>query len=211
MTNSRLINAVFLIILPVYFLLAVTLTAYGREVRVDNTAKYLGSGRYEWTVFVVADKSVLDNIRYVEYTLHPSFPDPVQRRDNPDTNFSLTANGWGEFMVLVKIVYKDDRSSYLKHWLRLEERSKEDIKTKPAPVHKHGNITTGNTSRYVEKNRWDWTVFIVSDDKTLNEVEYVEYTLHPTFPKPINQVLNKGSASGRVAEEVRRCERFSGY
>lgn len=202
MTNSRLSNPVFLTILHLSFLLTVAITAYGQEVRVDNAATYVGSGRYDWTVFLVADRSVLDSIKYVEYTLNPSFPNPVQRIKDRDTDFALTANGWGEFDILVKVVFKDGRSTYLKHRLRLEERSREDIETVPALFRAqsaitHGEITTENTARYVGRNEWDWTVFIVSDDKTLSEVECVEYTLHPTFPNPVHEVCNKGSTSGR--------------
>lgn len=197
MTSSRFISPVFLTILHLSFLLAVVITAHGQEVRVDNTATYIGSGRYDWTVFLLADRSVLDSIRYVEYTLHPSFPNPIRRVYDRNTNFSLSSNGWGKFDILVKVVYTDNRVEYHRHRLRLEERSEEDIRMMSIPLHEYGEITTRNTASHIGRNRWNWTVFIVSDDETLNEVECVEYTLHPTFPNPIRTVCNRGSEPGR--------------
>lgn len=92
-------------------------------VRIDNTSKY-ASGRYSWTVFVVADESTLSNIAYVEYTLHPSFPNPVQSIYDRGARcpFGLTSTSWGEFEVKVKIVFKKNTEPiYLKYWLNLLE------------------------------------------------------------------------------------------
>lgn len=197
MSIFRFNKAVLLTILHLFFLLAVTLTAYGQELRVDNTAKYVGSGTYEWTVFLLAEESILDNIKYVEYRLHPSFPNPIQRIDNRESDFALSARGWGEFNIFIKIIFKDGRSTNLKHWLRLEERSKEEIEIKEVPLDQHGKITTKNTSKYIGKDQWEWKIFIVSDDETLDEVECVEYTLHPTFPDPIKKICRKGPNSRR--------------
>jgi transcription initiation factor IIF auxiliary subunit len=64
-----------------------------QDIKVDNTAKYVGNGRYDWTVFIVAEKAVLSGIKAVEYTLHPTFPNPVRQSRGPD--FAITANGCG--------------------------------------------------------------------------------------------------------------------
>lgn len=105
-------------------------------VRIDNTAKY-SSGRYSWTVFIVADESTLSNIAYVEYTLHPSFPNPVQsiKERGARCAFGLTSTSWGEFEVKVKIVFKNnDRPEYTKHWLNLlENRNSASMCDLPKP------------------------------------------------------------------------------
>ena len=169
----------------------------GQGPRVTNTAKYVGSGRYDWTVYLVADDATLDTIRYVEYTLHPSFPDPVRRVENRKNKFAFSSNGWVEFNILIKVVYKDGRVSHLEHRLRLTEAPKAQTSLQQVPAHQHGTITTTNTSEYKGDDRWDWSVFIVSDEKTLNEINCVEYTLHPTFPNPVRRVCDKGSTQGR--------------
>src|SRR5260370_4622720 len=86
-------------------------------IRVNNTAKY-SSGRYTWTVFLLADESILKNVDYVEYTLHPSFPNPVQYVKERGTKcaFPLTSSSWGEFEVKVKVAFKDGSETYLKYW-----------------------------------------------------------------------------------------------
>jgi transcription initiation factor IIF auxiliary subunit len=197
MNNIRLKNLLFLSILNLSFLFTIVPQTYAQRIRVANTAQYVGSGRYNWTVFLIADESTLNTISYVEYILHPSFSNPTRRVYNRESNFALSSSGWGEFNIMVKIVYKDGRITYLQHWLRLEESKGEEPQINPAPPHYHGRVTAGNTSRYVGRSRWDWTVFIVADDETLDEIKCVEYTLHPTFPDPIRMICNRGSASGK--------------
>ena len=48
-----------------------------------------------------------------------------------------------------------------------------------------------NTWRYQGADRWDWAAFIDDEGSgELAEVEYVEYVLHPTFPKSIVRVTD---------------------
>ena len=196
MDNLRIVRFVLTNIVYLSWLLGAAVPAHGGQVRMDNTARYAGSGRYDWTVFIEAEKSDLDSIAYVEYTLHPSFPEPVKRISDPNTNFALSANGWGEFSVKGKVVFKDGRKFYREHWLRFEKREKEPPVKRSSPV-ACGKIVAGNTSGYVGEGRWNWTVFIVSDRETLEQVKCVEYTLHPSFPNPIRKVCDKGSVPGK--------------
>jgi transcription initiation factor IIF auxiliary subunit len=102
--------------------------AYGQqEIQVRNSAHYVSNGRYDWTVCLKADQSVLKSIDYVEYTLHPTFSNPVRRGEGP--NFSLSSNGWGEFNILLKIVFKNGRMTRSQHWLALKEESVECSKS----------------------------------------------------------------------------------
>ena len=101
-----------------------TLTVFGQEsVQVRNSARYIGSGRYDWTVCLSRDTpaSVLDAIEFVEYTLHPTFPNPVQRGE--DRYFSYSAYGWGEFNKIVKVRFKDGREATINYELNLDEES----------------------------------------------------------------------------------------
>ena len=57
-------------------------------------------------------------------------------------------------------------------------------------------ITTSNTFNFIGDGRYTWTVFIVTDQQTWNNISCVEYILHPTFPKPIHNLCGaslKGS------------------
>ena len=98
------------------------------DVQVDNTAKYAGSGRYDWTVYVVAGEDTLKQIKLVEYTLHPTFPVPVHQINTRGTKcpFSFSSNGWGEFSIRVRIVFNDDTVETTNYWLKLFEKSKQN-------------------------------------------------------------------------------------
>ena len=92
-------------------------------ISADNVAKKSGikSNYWDWTIFVKAPEDVLEQIEYVEYKLHPSFPNPVRivtQRGSGPYAFSLTTAGWGVFTVKVKVYYKDGTHQRLAHSLK---------------------------------------------------------------------------------------------
>jgi WD40 repeat protein len=44
----------------------------------DNVAKSIGDNKWEWTVFIKGDHQDIAKISCVQYTLHPTFPNPVR-------------------------------------------------------------------------------------------------------------------------------------
>lgn len=90
------------------------------DIYLKNTAAY-DSGRYLWTVYVAGEASLINNISSVEYTLHYSFPKPVQQVHERGSKcaFALSSNSWGEFEVKAKIVFKTGEIRYVKYWLDL--------------------------------------------------------------------------------------------
>lgn len=54
------------------------------------------------------------------------------------------------------------------------------------------NLKIRNKWQYQGDDRWDWQAFI-DDNGTgeLNNVEEVEYILHPTFPNPVRTISTK--------------------
>lgn len=44
---------------------------------------------------------------------------------------------------------------------------------------------------YKGKDWWEWAVWIEASDEELDRIEYVEYTLHPTFPKPVREISDR--------------------
>jgi transcription initiation factor IIF auxiliary subunit len=193
MTNSRLANTIFPVLFHLSLVLAIYIPDYSlaQDVRIENTAKYVDSGHYDWTVFLVAEAPFLKTINYVEYTLHPSIPDPVRIIRDRDTNFALSSRGLSEFNIYVKIVFNNGRKMYFEHWLSLEERSEEGIEINRSPLPEYGEIRAVNTARYLNNRVWEWTVFIETDEETLSQIEYVEYILHPTFPEPVRRVFKR--------------------
>ena len=54
-------------------------------------------------------------------------------------------------------------------------------------------ISTTNTSRYIGKDRWDWTVFIKASPQVLQNILCVEYKLPSTSPNPSRKVCSLGN------------------
>ena len=105
-------------------------------MRIKQDASYEGGDRWKWSVWVDAPDEELQQVEYVEYTLHPTFPDPVRHIEDRKTRFRLESSGWGEFTVRALVVNKKGDKKYLHRWLRLEypnEQSPEQTDRSGAP------------------------------------------------------------------------------
>jgi transcription initiation factor IIF auxiliary subunit len=91
-------------------------------IRADNTAKEVRPDWWNWTVFIQGPDDVLDQVKCVEYTLHPTFLNPVRDVCERGTGpaFALSANGWGTFQIRIRVFLKDGRVQELTHKLKLE-------------------------------------------------------------------------------------------
>ena len=90
------------------------------DLNIKNTSSYRSRGRYNWRIYIDASSIVLNSIDTVRYTLHPTFREPIVYGNARD-KFSYSAIGWGEFNVIVKIIYRDKRKQpqVFNHWLNL--------------------------------------------------------------------------------------------
>jgi transcription initiation factor IIF auxiliary subunit len=55
------------------------------------------------------------------------------------------------------------------------------------------SIAIRQTSKQINEDRWDWEIHLDGEQKDLSEIDYVEYTLHQSFPNPIRRVYNHHS------------------
>jgi transcription initiation factor IIF auxiliary subunit len=98
-------------------------------LHLEQSEKYEGDGRddhwWGWAVWVEGPAADLEQIEYVEYTLHPTFPKPVRRIYDRESNFKLSAGGWGVFTIHAKAVRKDGSVTPLRHDLSLRYPSGE--------------------------------------------------------------------------------------
>jgi transcription initiation factor IIF auxiliary subunit len=46
---------------------------------------------------------------------------------------------------------------------------------------------------YEGGDSWSWAVWVEGSDADLDAIDYVEYTLHPTFPRPVRQIRDRSS------------------
>ncbi|MCI0331062.1 MAG: hypothetical protein L0196_09000 [candidate division Zixibacteria bacterium] len=168
-------------------LVASTLTPHSQaqELSARNTSQYIGNGRWDWTVFINPSFRNLNDIDSVEYTLHPTFPNPVRtvrQIGNLRYPFALSSKGWGVFDISIKVFLKNKTSRKLKHRLTFDQPSSDTLP-----------ITASNIARKISRGWWEWTVYVQGSEQALAQVRCVEYTLHPTFPNPIRTVCKRGS------------------
>ncbi|MGZ5432373.1 MAG: pYEATS domain-containing protein [Thermoanaerobaculia bacterium] len=55
------------------------------------------------------------------------------------------------------------------------------------------DIRIKQNAQYAGESWWDWSVELEGDRDALGKVKYVEYELHPTFPKPIRKIADRGT------------------
>ena len=71
-------------------------------------------------VFLASESlEVLNNIKYIDYILDPTFPSPIETVLDRESKFALYNSGWGGFTIKVKIRYLDDSSSMQEYRLVL--------------------------------------------------------------------------------------------
>lgn len=177
--------------------------AQTKDLNIMNTSEYVGGGRYNWTVYIEAPAAILTRIDSVEYTLHPTFPNPVRIVKSRDNKFALKSNGWGEFTIFVRIFFSDGTINKYEYPLKLsktevkESRSPASTSSKPSVEVEKVQITAANVSSYMGNGLWDWTVFIAASDEVLSQIQYVEYTLHPSFSNPVQRVTTRGKEANK--------------
>lgn len=81
-------------------------TARGLQFNSGNIATPLEGGRWNWTVYIDGAENDLQQVKCVEYTLHPTFPNPVRtvcERGRGPYAFSHSTNGWGTFRIGLRV------------------------------------------------------------------------------------------------------------
>lgn len=93
-------------------------TAEGKY-EIAQEEKYTGDDYWDWSVWVEADDSDLDEIESVIYNLHYTFVEPVKVIKTRENKFKLEASGWGTFTIYVRLNFKDQSVLELIHELEL--------------------------------------------------------------------------------------------
>jgi hypothetical protein len=113
------------------------------QIRITNTYERSEDGALRWTVWVDEDSEILQRLRCVEYTLPPTFRDSVQRRCGEDraTNFSLSQSSNEEFLILLRLDWKDGHVSTQTYQL--------DLHSAPRKIGTPVAITRSSSELYV--------------------------------------------------------------
>lgn len=124
------------------------------NIRLTNSASSKGNDRWNWSVWLEGEDHELDQIKAVEYILHPTFRNPHRIVTDRNSNFRLDSNGWGEFMIHAKITTVHETTFNMDHWLRLSEEGEEPAPTRAAPTEmvkkpKRVYLSFGNADLYL--------------------------------------------------------------
>ena len=91
----------------------------GYEFQIQQWEQYCSEDWWKWAVWVDGPDDALDAIEYVEWRLHPTFPNPVRKVSDRASKFRLETGGWGIFPIVARLQLKDKQQVKLHHNLQL--------------------------------------------------------------------------------------------
>ena len=89
------------------------------QYEIRQWERYEGDNWWKWAVWIEGSDEALNEVKYVEWTLHPTFPNPVRKIKDRSQKFKLETGGWGVFPIHARVWTRDGRSIKLKHDLKL--------------------------------------------------------------------------------------------
>jgi transcription initiation factor IIF auxiliary subunit len=89
------------------------------SLKIAQSEKYEEDDWWSWSVWIEGSETDLDEIKNVEYTLHPTFRDPVRTVATRRNKFKLASGGWGIFPIYARVLKKDGSTFRLNHQLQL--------------------------------------------------------------------------------------------
>jgi len=185
--NIKTIKNKLIIIL---FLIFSVVICYSQDLAVRNTSNF-SRGTWNWTIYLAAPQHILQDIEFVDYILYrySSNPTTVRVSDRGSMNYPWAYNGQsiGFFRIEAKVQFKSGKLTLVEHTLVLDS----PLTAQPL------EIKIGNVAEIIREGWWSWRVFITADESVLDQIQCVEYTLHPTFPDPVKLVCDRGT--GRQA------------
>lgn len=113
------------------------MSAEKEKYTLRQQSEYEDNDWWNWQVFVEASDEDLDRIAYVEYTLHPTYANPVRKVTDRQTKFLLKEEGWASFTLYAKLCLKNDATVLLEQTLTLAYPDGEVLqphKEKKSPV-----------------------------------------------------------------------------
>jgi transcription initiation factor IIF auxiliary subunit len=89
------------------------------QYKIAQSEDYKGDDWWQWAVWIEASDEDLDQVEYVEWTLHPTFRNPVRKCDERSTNFRIETGGWGVFPISAHVQTRSGSPIRLRHFLEL--------------------------------------------------------------------------------------------
>ncbi|MCH8197750.1 MAG: hypothetical protein IH904_06675 [Proteobacteria bacterium] len=99
-------------------------TSRNPRISADNIARYVGKGRWDWTVYIKAPSKLKKKVKCVKYTLHKTFRNRIRKvckTKDKRYPFGLSTNGWGTFLIKIDVELTDGKHVALTHQLKFKE------------------------------------------------------------------------------------------
>src|SRR5687767_4935045 len=94
-------------------------------LKLKNRWEYVDDDWWNWEAFIDGTPNELDQIKEVEYILHPTFVEPVRKVRARATKFCMQTEGWGAFKLKAYVTKKDGNTIKLEHEIQLQKRPPE--------------------------------------------------------------------------------------
>ena len=89
------------------------------EFTIQQWEKYEGEDWWRWAVWIEGRDEAMDMVAFVEWTLHPTFPNPIRKIHDRASKFRLETGGWGVFQIFARVQMKSGKQTKLRHHLKL--------------------------------------------------------------------------------------------
>ncbi len=86
---------------------------------IQQSREYVGSDRWQWSVWLDGTQEEPGSVEYVTYILDPTFHKPVREVGDRTTNFRLSMSAWGAFTMHANIRHRDGQETPFQHHLVL--------------------------------------------------------------------------------------------
>jgi transcription initiation factor IIF auxiliary subunit len=97
-------------------------------IKLRNSWHDNGGGWWTWKAFLDDGGSgELDQVEFVEYVLHPTFPNSIRRVKDSIDGFALETTGWGMFKIKAFVNMKNGEKRKLIHDLVLSSNPPEGV------------------------------------------------------------------------------------
>ena len=187
----------------------------GQSFQKDQSKK----NYYKWEVWIEPKENNLSDIDYVEYLLHPTFPNRLRKSDDHTSNFRIKSKGWGEFRIDISITKISGEVIKLWHWLSLSNDKtevvsrggpeEEEEETKPKKVYISYSKIDTRTAQLVESMLTDLGMQVASGSDIKPGVPITDYIKKSIDDADAIVTINPGIENDWQKLEIKIAEDFS--
>lgn len=178
-----------------------TVSYYDRNVSLAHISRDMTrEEKQEWPslhkfiqIYVTGSDKAMNSIEKVVYELHPTFEDRFREVDDKESNFGYGIYVWGMFELRAAISFKDGSTKNLRRYLRFEETPQSPSKSEAISIKQSVQVLSEQESSDANGNTREVKLYIDASDTFLENVSYVQYTLHSTFNPRVRTSNNKAS------------------